>query len=78
LFGKLQQRKETIYIRERGGEEKQKRKGMKTKQKNKKEKERKSRKIQKGRYEGKQSGIQNCRLLLRLCLVIYSWRKGKR
>jgi hypothetical protein len=55
LFCKLQQRKESIQIREKGGEEKQKRKGMKTEQENKKEKDRKDRKIQKGRWEPKQS-----------------------
>jgi hypothetical protein len=31
LFGKLQQRKESIYIRERGGEENEKKKEMKNK-----------------------------------------------
>jgi hypothetical protein len=39
LFGKLQQRKETNHIRERGGEEKQKIKGIK-KQSKKTERER--------------------------------------
>ncbi len=77
MFGKLQLRKGARQNKERGGEEKEKRKGIKTEQENKKRRRgRTERYIKEDRKENKAAFI-GVGLLLRLFLVNYNRERNQ-